>query len=536
MKHPTDNINNNEQSKTCNPMVKNIKTLIALLVVISLSGPCAFAATDSAARKSVKTVSKESGYAVTHSEKGDKIECADLGLRVTNIAKRQHYTGPSADTFDADISSPKSVAFSRDGKKFYVNSLEGCKTVVYESDTFRKLGVIEYKFPSGEGELWAKPSGYYNFTHYEDGAKRAFLGKPVESAWSHNGRYLWVPFYRRTFDINAQDPSAVAVIDTRTDRIVRMFETGPLPKMIAVSPDNRRVAVTHWGDNTVGLIDISSDNMADWHHLPPVEIGHRLTLNYSLTSSVNRDSNSGNLLRGTLFSPDSKWLIVSGMAGPLRIIDVEAGRLVASASDVSGVRHLALHEGTVYGSCNSAGMVLSFSLDTLLNHAEAARTSGRREINAGKVRRVKVGSGARTLSLTPDGKYIFVACSFASTMYVLDAATLETVGSVRVDSYPVGLAVSPDGAYVAVTSQGVKGKGGNAVNLFRVERDDFKPLELQSEEEMARADSIATAKAPMPAEPQLQEAPARTWIWIVAGLGIIILTVAVIIAVRRRRR
>lgn len=49
-------------------------------------------------------------------------------------------------------------------------------------------------------------------------------------AFSHRGRYLWVPYYRRSFDINAQDPSAVAVIDTRTDSIVRMFETGPLPK------------------------------------------------------------------------------------------------------------------------------------------------------------------------------------------------------------------------------------------------------------------------------------------------------------------
>ena len=101
--------------------------------------------------------------------------------------------------------------------------------------------------------------------HYRRG-RGTFFGKPVESAFTHGGRYLWVPYYRRSFDINAQDPSAVAVIDTASNRIVRMMETGPLPKMIRCSNDGRTMAISHWGDNTVGLADISSDDPGQWHH------------------------------------------------------------------------------------------------------------------------------------------------------------------------------------------------------------------------------------------------------------------------------
>lgn len=62
--------------------------------------------------------------------------------------------------YDPDIYAPKSVVFSKDGKKFYVNSLEGCKTVVYDSRTHEKLKVIDHSFKSGTGELWLEPSAW----------------------------------------------------------------------------------------------------------------------------------------------------------------------------------------------------------------------------------------------------------------------------------------------------------------------------------------------------------------------------------------
>lgn len=417
---------------------------------------------------------------VVHSQVGDSSAGVEGSLRLINIGKRQQYSAAQKSSYDTDIFSPKSATFSHDGTLFYINSLEGCRTVVYDSSTLEKKHVIEYSFPSGTGDLWGTPSGYYNFTHYKDGASRAFQGKPVESTWSHGGRYLWVPFYRRTFDLNAQDPSAVAVIDTRSHSIVRILETGPLPKMIATSPDGNRIAVTHWGDNTVGFIDISSSDPTQWHHLPPVTVGNRLQLNFPLDKAVNRDSNSGYLLRGTVFTPDSRYLLVSAMGGPLSVIDVENGKFIGMVHKIYGVRHLAINDGKVYGSCNTAGSVIKFPLDSLIAGVEHARAAGSKDIHLnGKIESCKVGGGARTLEVSPDGKYLFVACNSGNAVYVVDAATMKVADNIRCDSYPVGLALSGDGRKLIVTSQGRKGFGGNAVNIYMVRRTDlpFEPTQ-----------------------------------------------------------
>ena len=200
---------------------------------------------------------------VVHPTVGEAVSFGkDKGIQL--VGKIQNYTGgPSR---DPDIHSPKSVNIHPSGSKFYVNSLEGGKTLVYSLPGLEKLAVINHKFDSSHKHLWAPPSGLFTFRHYSQGLNN-FLGKPVESAFSHNGQYLWVPYYRRSFDLNAQDPSALAVIDTRTDTIVRIMEAGVLPKMVAVSPDGNMVAIAHWGDNTVGLIDISSDRPEDWKYV-----------------------------------------------------------------------------------------------------------------------------------------------------------------------------------------------------------------------------------------------------------------------------
>ena len=418
---------------------------------------------------------------VVHSEKGDTSDGVPGKLKITNIGKKQQYSGALKDSWDTDIFSPKSATFSPDGKRLYVNSLEGCKTVVYDAETLEKISVINYDFSNKDAFKTAPLSGFYEFTHYPEGQNRPYMGKPVESTWSHKGRYLWVPFYRRTFDLNAQDPSAIAVVDAQADSVIRIFETGPLPKMVTTSNNGNLIAITHWGDNTVGFIDITGDNPQEWHHLPPVTIGNKLKLDYPLNSAVNRDSNSGFLLRGTIFTPDDRYLLVSGMAGPLQVIDMETFTHVGSVQSLYGIRHLDIADGRIFGSQNVAATVLSLSLDSLTSAIERAKAKGSRNIApGGTVERVKVGGGARTLSLSPDGAYAFVACNSGNAVYVVDAVKMVVVDKIRCDSYPVGLTLSVDGHRMAVTSQARDSKGGNAVNIFDIERFNSDSLFINS--------------------------------------------------------
>ncbi len=412
-----------------------------------------------------KEEKKSVGY--VHVKSGSVYTIPDH-MTVTHISRHQSYNGRDTLSYDKDIHSPKSVSLNPSGTRYYVNSLEGYTTVCYDAMTHEKVASIKHSFTQKDSALWAEPSGFYEFNHTY-AHPNTFSGKPVESAFTHMGRYLWVPYYRRSFDINAQDPSAISVIDTRTHKIVRLFETGALPKMVESSADGKWVAVSQWGENTVGLIDVSSLYPADWHYVNSFVIDRKLKLNYSLTVPVNRDVNSGYCLRGTVFTPDNRYLLIGcmGGSGGIAVIDLEKqeylGRVLGM---MSNVRHIVIHDNWMYLSINQAGAVQRISLDKFIASFEnfkkhTTRVDGWETCNVLK--------GARTISISPDGRYIYAACNLGSCLAIVDTKTFKMVGQVPVDSYPVGLDISADGQTVYVTSQGRNDKGGNAVNIYQIE-------------------------------------------------------------------
>ena len=452
-------------------------------------------------------------------QSGSKVSAdADIAIRVS---EKKHGYGSNR---DEDINSPKSATFSKDGKKIYVNSLEGGKTVVYDAVTHKKLKTIDHHFESGKGDLWLPWSGFYEFTHYPEGQNKSFMGKPVEAAISKDGRYLFVPYYRRTFDLNAQDPSALAIIDTKTDEIVAMTETGPLPKMVKVSNDGKLLAITHWGNNTVGFLDISDPNPRNWKHLEPITIGKKLNLNYSLTSAVNRDSGSGYLLRGTQFLPGDSLLLVSGMAGPVAVIDVKKHEWIGMISALPSVRHITMKNGLLYLSRNSAGEVLTVPVDEV-KKAVASQRAASRDFKINGIKRAKVGGGARTLKVSPSGKYIFVACNSATELCVVRTEDMKVLARIPADPFPVGLDISPDGSQVVTTSQGRSGKGGgNAVNFFEIAYASPEITAEQLAEITAIPEEAPADNANQEAVAAEEESESRPgWIW---GFGIGILVIA----------
>ncbi|MBM3160944.1 MAG: peptidoglycan-binding protein [Bacteroidetes bacterium] len=394
------------------------------------------------------------------------------------IARRQSYNlRPTSqnDVYETVINSPKSVIFSKSGDKFYVNSLEGHETGVFDAKTFNKTKVIRHQFDeSNVGKLFLNNEssvfGYSFFGSSEIKNRNYFLGKPVESCLSHDGNYLWITYYRRSYDLNAQCPSAVAIIDTRSDEIVRVMPTGPLPKMIACSPDNRFIAVTHWGDNTVGIIDISSDDPFKFQYINHCIVDKRLEMNFGNTEKVDRDADCGFCLRGTTFSPDGKFLFVGKMGGGggISIFDT---RDFSSLGNVTGMqsnlRHIVISGEYLFLSANKPGYVQRASWREL--------TKFRIEHPGQSVKfenwsETYVGTGARTISLSPEGDYIFAAVNTLSKVVVVDTKSMKVVAEIAADSFPVGMSISPNGEYLVVTSQGKTDGGGNSVMIFQIKK------------------------------------------------------------------
>lgn len=381
----------------------------------------------------------------------------------------QHYnefpTNPN-DVFERNIHSPKSVNILDAQNKFYVHSLEGRVTTVYSLDSFKLKKVIQHAFDKRNQYLF-KESQYFDYAFRKSNSQpNVFEGKPVESCFSHGGKYLWVTYYRRTYDLNAAEPSALCIIDTETDSIVRVMPTAPLPKMIACSPDNRLIAVTHWGDNTVGLIDINGDDPLEFKSTANMVIDYRLTTDLSSNKPVDRDAECGHCLRGTVFSPDGKYIFIGKMGDSgIAVVDVEKSNYLGSVYGMKdNLRHLVIHADYLYLSINKYGYVQRAEWQKLLAHfLEFGRSKPYPEWQS-----VYVGTGARTIVLRKDGKYLFAAVNNESKIVAVRTDDMKVVAECKADSYPVGMDISEDGKWLMVTAQGKSNGGGNSVMVYEI--------------------------------------------------------------------
>lgn len=386
------------------------------------------------------------------------------------INRYQHYKGKTKnenDSYDSAINSPKSVNYSIDGKKFYVQSLEGYTTAVYDAKTKKKIKTIKHVFDKSNQELFKNNETTafgYEFLVKRDKYNQ-FSGKPVESCFSHNGKYLWVTYYRRDYDSNASCPSAVAIIDTEKDEIVRVMPTGPLPKMIACSPDNKFIAVTHWGDNTLGIINIQSQDPMDFSYHKHCIVDYQMKMEFG-GKHVDRDSDCGYCLRGTVFTPDGNFLLVGKMggAGGVAVFDANTYELLGTVKGMeSNVRHLVINGDNLFLSANSPGKVQKCDWRSFV---KARIQNEEKEIQFREFESVFVGSGARTIVTTSDGKYVFAAVNNGSKIVAVRTKDMNVVAEIPADSYPVGMDISSDDSELIVTAQGKSGGGGNSVMVF----------------------------------------------------------------------
>ncbi|MDO4512303.1 MAG: hypothetical protein Q4B68_10865, partial [Bacteroidales bacterium] len=257
-----------------------------------------------------------------------------------------------------------------------------------------------------------------------------------------------------------------------------------------------------------------------------------LTLNLSMTTKVDRDVNSGYLLRGTVFTPDDHYMLIAcmGGAGGIAVIDMQKMAYVGRLTGVSNARHLVVKNGYLYASLNAAGIVQRVAISKV--EAAIKGMTGKTAPLSGW-EACKVGGGARTISLSPSGNFAFAACNSASQLCVVDTRTMKQVATLTIDSYPVGLDISADGRFVVLTSQGRKGCGGNAVNLVEVTYKEKEPttalIDEQKEEEAAKADAAQQAEA------QQDEASATNWL-LMGSIAAALLVLVVFWFVRRRSR
>lgn len=274
---------------------------------------------------------------------------------------------------------PKSVNVSPDGARVVVCNFgrpDRDNVSVYDADTLARVGTIE------------------------------FAGNAVESVFSADGHTLYVSNFRENVvelvDFTSCEGASVEAPCALRPRAT--IAVGSLPKFMALSPDGETLYVANWGDRTISVVSVASEQ----------EVRRLRTLRHP---------------RGLVVRPDGTLLAAAFHGDVVHVFPAAASEESTRLSMCELPRHLLLSPdgATLYVTC-SMGYVGVY--DAL---------SGERRGLA------SLGRNPRSIGLTRDGRYLGAA-NFTSSDVTLVDLELRTHRTIEVPraSRIVGLAMHPD--------------------------------------------------------------------------------------------
>jgi YVTN family beta-propeller protein len=330
--------------------------------------------------------------------------------------------------------APKSVEISPDGSYAAVMNLEGMDFWLISTAT---LDFIK------KAQFFKTPAQGWDYKARQP--IQSYAQKPVECAFSENGRLLWISLHNAEGITVYDTKDALAVPDQAPCERVRItdfvnnksyeqrlikIKTGKTPKIIKVTPDGRYALVANWHSSSVSVVD---------------------TKQFATIKAIRLGGKSGYIPRGIAISADSQKAYVANMGGgTISVIDLTTLEVIDDIPATANPRHIVLakDQHTLYISDNILGKILAFDL-----------------IAKKTMKEVSVGKMARTIALSPDEKYIFGVSHEEGKLLVVDTASFEIIYK-KDFPFPMGLAVTPDGKQLWVTSYQM-GK----IEVFEIVRD-----------------------------------------------------------------
>lgn len=253
---------------------------------------------------------------------------------------------------------------------------------------------------------------------------------------------------------------SVWVIDTANNGVHAIVRVGGGPYGVAVQPDGDHVYVTNQADNSVSVIDATTNT-----------VSVTIPLLRGVQSASARDLTSGHCGGMTLPTLTPR---PTPTATPKRVGIAPLGvalNAVGSTAYVTTIGGLSIIDTITNAVRNT--IPIPTALDALSRPQGISVDPGRRRIyvtvdngfqqtgsvaviDAGTelvMQMVPVGEGPLGLAVAPNGTHVYVANSRDDSVSVIDTATYEAT-RVHVGRAPAAVAASPNGDQVYVTNQG----------------------------------------------------------------------------------
>ena len=293
--------------------------------------------------------------------------------------------------------SPKSVAASGTGFVTAQNMMYRHSVTVYDSRRLKLVRTIS-------DAVRLSQLGHPEYRGVSRGA-------PVEAAFTSDGRYAYVSnysMYGAGFGPEGSDtcsPSSgyhrsfVYRIDMRTLKIDEAYKVGAVPKVVAVTPDDRYVLVTNWCTYDLSVIS--------------TKLGREVKRIYI-----------GPYPRGIAVSPKGNAAYVAVMGGN-HLVRVDLRRWTTSSIGVgAGPRAAEFHPSDryIFVSLNAEGRVAKLDLKTGVVRAK-----------------VSTGNAPRSLALAADGRALYVVNYESGTITKLRTSDMKTLQTVNACYHPIGI-------------------------------------------------------------------------------------------------
>ena len=204
----------------------------------------------------------------------------------------------------------------------------------------------------------------------------------------------------------------IGVFDVRTNTLLRVIPGGSNPEQLALSADGRTIYIANKDEEGVNLVDVASGR---------------------ITSTVS----VGEEPEGLTFSPDGKFVYVTTEdEGKVAQIDTTTGKVVKQIRACNRPR-------TMVVAPDSLRAVIACEADGNLLVLDAIALEPIETIRLGK-EYLPMG-----MTLTKDGKTLYVTTGRAAKVFVFDMATSTVTGSFAAGgTRPWGVALSPDGRFL----------------------------------------------------------------------------------------
>lgn len=244
-----------------------------------------------------------------------------------------------------------------------------------------------------------------------EGYEGEYLGSPVEAAFTSDGAHAYVSNYKMyggDLNVSADDDcnqggwpdSFVYRLDMEALEIDQMIKVGPVPKFLAVTPDDHRVVVSNWCGFDVSIIDVEKGREVE-----RVPVGRHP--------------------RGIVISPGSNTAYVAVMGSTdIAVIDLDTFAVWYLEDVGQSPRHLVLSPGGqyLYASLNGEGRLVKIDLTT-------GETVGS----------VVTGDAPRSMAISDDGSALYVVNYNSSTMSKVRTEDMTELVELATDANPIGI-------------------------------------------------------------------------------------------------